>query len=67
MTAREKLSAAFILTGMVLLCAEQLAGCIAGVALLGIGALILNVPRRRRPASRRTRRAVRRVSHDLSL
>ena len=56
MTSREKLSAAFILTGMVLLCAEQLAGCIAGVALLSLGTLILNTAHMTRRRRHRTRR-----------
>ena len=46
MNRREKLSAALILAGMVLLCAEQLAGCIAGVVLLGLGTLILNTKKK---------------------
>lgn len=46
MNRREKLSAALILSGMVLLCAEQLAGCIAGVVLLGLGTLILNIKKK---------------------
>lgn len=46
MNRREKLSAALILAGMVLLCAEQLAGCIAGVVLLGLGTLILNAKKK---------------------
>lgn len=46
MNRREKLSAAIILAGMVLLCAEQLAGCIAGVVLLGLGTLILNAKKK---------------------
>lgn len=46
MNRREKFSAALILAGMVLLCAEQLAGCIAGVALLGLGTLILNTKKK---------------------
>ena len=56
MTAREKLSAVLILTGMVLLCAEQLAGCIAGVVLLSLGALTLNTAHMTRRRRHRTRR-----------
>lgn len=51
MNRREKLSAALILAGMVSLCAEQLAGCIAGVVLLGLGTLILNTKKK---AARKT-------------
>lgn len=51
MNRREKLSAALILAGMVLLCAEQLAGCIAGVVLLSLGTLILNAKKK---AARKT-------------
>lgn len=61
MTSREKLSAAFILTGMVLLCAEQLAGCIAGVALLGLGMMIINTSYILKPKRRKTRRTGRRA------
>ena len=61
MNSCEKLSAAFILTGMVLLCAEQLAGCIAGVVLLGLGMLTLNTARMTKRKRRRTRRTGRRV------
>lgn len=55
MNRREKLSAAIILAGMVLLCAEQLAGCIAGVVLLGLGTLILNAKKKaaRKPVRHR--------------
>ena len=42
MTAREKLAAALILPGMLLLCAEQLPAAMAGIALLGLGAMALN-------------------------
>lgn len=42
MTAREKLAAALILPGMALLCAGQIPAAIAGVALLGAGAVVLN-------------------------
>lgn len=42
MTAREKLAAALILPGMLLLCAEQLPAAIAGITLLGAGAVALN-------------------------
>ena len=56
MNRREKLSAAFILTGMVLLCAEQLAGCIAGVVLLSVGTLILNIKKKAARSNRRRHR-----------
>lgn len=39
---REKAAAALILPGMALLCADQLPAAIAGVALLGAGAVVLN-------------------------
>lgn len=42
MTRREKAAAALILPGMALLCADQLPAAIAGVALLGAGAVVLN-------------------------
>lgn len=61
MTTREKLSAVLILTGMVLLCAEQLAGCIAGVALLGLGIMVINTSYISKPKRRKTRRTGRRV------
>ena len=42
LTPREKAAAALILPGMALLCADQLPAAIAGVALLGAGAVVLN-------------------------
>lgn len=42
MKIREKAAAALILPGMALLCAGQLPAAIAGVALLGAGAVALN-------------------------
>ena len=42
MTRREKTAAALILPGMALLCTEQLPATMAGVALLGAGAVLLN-------------------------
>lgn len=42
LTPREKAAAALILPGMALLCADQLPAAIAGVALLGAGAIVLN-------------------------
>ena len=42
MTRCETLSAALILPGMALLCADQIPAAIAGVALLGAGAVVLN-------------------------
>lgn len=42
MNIREKLSAALVLPGMLLLCADQLPAAVAGVALLGAGAVLLN-------------------------
>lgn len=42
MNRREKAAAALILPGMALLCADQLPAAIAGVALLGAGAVVLN-------------------------
>ena len=53
MTAREKLAAALILPGMLLLCAEQLPAAMAGIALLGLGAMALNIKKK---AARLTRR-----------
>lgn len=42
MTRREKAAGALILSGMLLLCTTQLPAAIAGVALLGAGAVVLN-------------------------
>lgn len=42
MNRREKAAGALILPGMALLCADQLPAAIAGVALLGAGAVVLN-------------------------
>ncbi len=42
LTPREKAAAALILPGMALLCAGQIPAAIAGVALLGAGAVVLN-------------------------
>lgn len=42
MNIREKTAAALILPGMALLCAGQLPAAIAGTALLGAGAVVLN-------------------------
>lgn len=42
LTPREKAAAALILPGMALLCAGQLPAAIAGTALLGAGAVVLN-------------------------
>lgn len=42
MNAREKLSAFFILPGMLLLCTDYIPAAIAGTALLGAGAVVLN-------------------------
>lgn len=61
MTAREKLSAALILAGMVLLCAEQLSAAVAGVALLGLGMMVINTSYISKPKRRKTRRAGRRA------
>lgn len=48
MNRREKAAAALILPGMALLCADQLPAAIAGVALLGAGAVVLNFEEIRR-------------------
>ena len=42
MTRLEKAAGALILPGMLLLCTTQLPAAIAGVALLGAGAVVLN-------------------------
>ncbi len=42
MTRREKAAGALILPGMMLLCTTQIPAAIAGVALLGAGAVVLN-------------------------
>ena len=42
MNIREKAAGALILPGMLLLCAGQLPAAVAGVALLGAGAVALN-------------------------
>ena len=42
LTPREKAAAALILPGMALLCTDQLPAAIAGTALLGAGAVVLN-------------------------
>lgn len=42
MNRREKAAGALILPGMLLLCTTQLPAAIAGVALLGAGAVVLN-------------------------
>lgn len=59
----EKLAAGPLILGLLFCTSEQLIGCIIGVALLGIGALVLNLPQK---AKQERRRTVGRVSHDLS-
>ena len=60
MTAREKLAAALILPGMLLLCAEQLPAAMAGIALLGLGTLILNAKKK---AARKKVRHTKNISY----
>lgn len=67
MTKQEKLSAALILPGMLLLCAGQIPAVIAGVALLGAGAVVLNwaeiKARTKKKAARKPARHTKNISH----
>ena len=64
MNKREKLAAGPLLLGLLFCTSEQLICCAIGVALLGIGALLLNLPQKTKQEHRRT---AGRVSHDLSV
>lgn len=67
MTKRETLSAVLILPGMALLCADQLPAAIAGTALLGAGAVVLNWEeiraRIKKKAARKPERHTKNISH----
>lgn len=70
MNACEKTAAALILPGMLLLCAEQLPTAMAGIALLGAGAFLLNWAEARayikKKAARKPRRHIEK-RHSISI
>lgn len=67
MNRREKLSGVLVLPGMLLLCTTQLPAAIAGVALLGAGAVVLNFEEIRayikKKAARKPVRHTKNISH----
>lgn len=60
MNRREKAAGALILPGMLLLCTTQLPAAIAGVALLGAGAVVLNFEEIRAHIKKKAARITRR-------
>lgn len=48
MTRTERIAAVPLLLGLLFCTSAELLGCIIGVALLGIGTIILNIPEKRK-------------------